>query len=320
MAEQKKYDSIKQQISQYDSLLKDTIDQQQDIEQKMKPYKKEINDLFATAQVETEDAYYKKANQLKEKEQISKSLKKLKVQLGSILPQNTGQPFNDVDTDESKLIMKQQQTHDMIDEIESQIESIRQKLAQVKAELLNMEGSETYSESIHLYGMEKEQLNKLAKEWAVLKTAKEMLAETMRIYRDKYLNKVINATASYFRHLTDSSYQTVYAPVGDQPFRVESIDGIRYKVNELSQGTVDQLYISLRMAISEIMSEKHRLPFIIDDAFVHFDVTRTKRMMEIMELIGEKKQIILFTCKKEVTNATKSSKLIQLTDGIRIND
>ena len=319
-AQQANDEETKQQISQYESLRIEAGDQQRDIEQKMLPYKKEKNDLLASAQVNTEDAYYEKANQLEEKQEIIKALEKLRIQLDSILPGSLEQCFHDNETDENKLTMDRQQTIESIDETEQQIEAARQELAEVNAALLNMEDSESYSETIHQYAMEKEQLNKLAKEWAVLKTAKEMLAETMRIYRDKYLNKVIEATSAYFRHLTGNGYQTVYAPVGDQPFQVETNDAIRYTINELSQGTVDQLYVSLRMAISEIMSEKHRLPFIIDDAFVHFDAVRTKRVMEIVESIGEKQQIIIFTCKKEVTASTKHTKVIQLADGIRINE
>lgn len=309
---------IKQQISQYESLLKDVRDQQRDTKQKVQPYKQEREALFASAQVDTENAYYETANQLAEKRQTLKAQEKLKRQLDSMYPELVDECMAN-ETDQDQLMVKQQQTLDTIDEKEQQIEEIRQELAAVNAALSAMESSEAYSETMHQYAMEQEHVNKLAKEWAVLKTAKEMLVETMRIYRDKYLNKVMEATTAYFRHITGNGYQTVYAPVGDQPFQVETKDAIRYTVNELSQGTVDQLYVSLRMAISETMSEKHSLPFIIDDAFVHFDAVRTTRMMEVLEDIGRKQQMIIFTCKKETVASTKDAKVVRLTDSIRIN-
>ncbi len=314
------YETVKQQIKQYESLFKDVSEQQRTIEYKMKPYKEEKRYLLASAHVNTENAYFEKANQLEEKMQIVKTLEKLSIQLENTFPVDIKNIIHDNQIGENKLTIKQQQTLDKIDEIEARMEAARQELAQVNAKRMNMEDSETYSESIHQYAMEKDQLNKLAKEWAILKTAKEMLAETMRIYRDKHLNKVMEATTAYFRHLTGNRYQTVYAPVDDQLFQVETSDAIRYTVNELSQGTIDQLYVSLRIAISEIMSEAHRLPFIIDDAFVHFDTIRTKRMMEILEGIASDQQVIIFTCKKEVTASVKHAKVIPLTGGIRINE
>ena len=100
-------------------------------------------------------------------------------------------------------------------------------------------------------------------------------------------------------------------------FQVESIDNIRYTVNELSQGTIDQLYVALRLAISEIMSEKHGLPFVIDDAFVHFDSIRIKKMIAILQQVSEKQQVILFTCRQEIASAVTEMKQIDITEKVQ---
>src|SRR5690625_5498028 len=118
--------------------------------------------------------------------------------------------------------------------------------------------------------MEKEELNKLVREWTVLKTAKEMLKETQRNYRNKHLTKVIHKTIKYFKVITGEAYTDLVAPTSDEPFRVVSAEQIWYDVDELSKGTIDQLYICLRLAISEIMSEKHKLLFNINELFVQF--------------------------------------------------
>src|SRR5699024_1827234 len=165
---------------------------------------------------------------------------------------------------------KYEQKTTKLKQLDEEIAEKQQQLADVHADIANMEASGTYSEHLHRFTMERERLKQLAEEWAVLKTAKEMLAETKRDYREKYLNKVIQRTTVYFTALTHGRYIYVFAPETDKLFQVEAYNGIRYAVHELSQGTVDQLYVSLRLAISEIMSEQHRLPFILDDAFVHF--------------------------------------------------
>src|SRR5690625_308164 len=104
---------------------------------------------------------------------------------------------------------------------------------------------------MHQYQMENEELATLATEWAVLKTAKEILVETKIKYRDTYLTDVIERTSSYFQKITMNAYQAIIPPQSGKSFQVESTDHIRYQVNELSQGTIDQLYVCLRLAISE---------------------------------------------------------------------
>jgi uncharacterized protein YhaN len=61
-----------------------------------------------------------------------------------------------------------------------------------------------------------------------------------------------------------------------------------------SDGTVDQLYLSLRLAVSEALTPD--APLILDDALVRFDDTRLKAAMEILKAEAEYKQILLFTC------------------------
>lgn len=61
-----------------------------------------------------------------------------------------------------------------------------------------------------------------------------------------------------------------------------------------SDGTVDQLYLALRLAVAEELTPD--APLVLDDALVRFDDTRLAAAMDILRAIGETKQVILFTC------------------------
>ena len=61
-----------------------------------------------------------------------------------------------------------------------------------------------------------------------------------------------------------------------------------------SEGTLDQLYLSLRIAVAEALAPD--APLILDDALVRFDDTRLKAALEILKEEAENKQVILFTC------------------------
>jgi len=61
-----------------------------------------------------------------------------------------------------------------------------------------------------------------------------------------------------------------------------------------SDGTVDQLYLSLRLASAEALAPA--APIILDDALVRFDDSRLNAAMEILKEMAESRQVILFTC------------------------
>jgi len=61
-----------------------------------------------------------------------------------------------------------------------------------------------------------------------------------------------------------------------------------------SEGTVDQLYLALRLAVAEELTPE--APIILDDALVRFDDTRMRAALEILRELADRKQIILFTC------------------------
>ena len=61
-----------------------------------------------------------------------------------------------------------------------------------------------------------------------------------------------------------------------------------------SDGTVDQLYFALRLAVAEELTP--HAPLILDDAFVRFDDTRLRAAIDILKREAEEKQVILFTC------------------------
>lgn len=65
----------------------------------------------------------------------------------------------------------------------------------------------------------------------------------------------------------------------------------------LSAGTVDQLYLSLRIAVCELtVPEEGACPLVLDDALVNFDDERMERAVALLADIARSRQVILFTC------------------------
>jgi uncharacterized protein YhaN len=72
----------------------------------------------------------------------------------------------------------------------------------------------------------------------------------------------------------------------------------------LSQGTVDQIYLALRLAMVESMSENNeKVPMLLDDPFANYDDQRLTRAMHLLSRVAETNQILLFTCREDVVEA-----------------
>lgn len=63
-----------------------------------------------------------------------------------------------------------------------------------------------------------------------------------------------------------------------------------------SDGTVDQLYLALRLAVAEALLPN--APLVLDDALARFDEERMKAALEILKNQAQTKQVILFSCQK----------------------
>jgi uncharacterized protein YhaN len=63
-----------------------------------------------------------------------------------------------------------------------------------------------------------------------------------------------------------------------------------------SDGTVDQLYLALRLAVSQELMPG--APMILDDALVRFDEERMKAALDLLKEESAERQIILFSCQK----------------------
>ena len=63
----------------------------------------------------------------------------------------------------------------------------------------------------------------------------------------------------------------------------------------MSIGTIDQLYLSLRLSAMNEISEE-RMPIILDEAFAYFDNERLENIIKFISENYDKNQVIIFTC------------------------
>lgn len=75
-------------------------------------------------------------------------------------------------------------------------------------------------------------------------------------------------------------------------------DGTRRLLEELSDGTRDQLFLALRLAsLEQYLADEERepMPFVVDDILVHFDDRRSQATLAELGALSKKTQVLFFT-------------------------
>ncbi len=66
--------------------------------------------------------------------------------------------------------------------------------------------------------------------------------------------------------------------------------------SELSQGTSDQLYLCLRLALLDVITADRKPPLFLDEPFAHLDEKRRHAMLSLLSTAAKDRQVVLFTC------------------------
>jgi uncharacterized protein YhaN len=156
-----------------------------------------------------------------------------------------------------------------------------------------------------------EEVDRYWNEYLQVELSRRLLQRTIDEFREKNQSTILGKASEIFRQFTSGKYiELTVDYVGIIPY-LEAIhaDGTKRRVHQMSDGTRDQLFLSLRLAfVQQHLDSSDPLPLIIDDVFVNFDDTRTKAALEVLHQLAEKTQILYFTHHQSVVNMTKEMK------------
>jgi uncharacterized protein YhaN len=148
------------------------------------------------------------------------------------------------------------------------------------------------------------------REWWVLGMARSLVEETLGLYERDRQPVVVARAAELFARVTGGRYVHL-VPRGDssggRDAGIDVVDaaGRRFDATLLSRGTVEQLYLCLRLAMAEVFAERAvPLPFVLDDVLVNFDPARAEAVAKILAQVAERHQVLLFTCHPQAVALT----------------
>ncbi len=194
-------------------------------------------------------------------------------------------------------------------ELEQKLADARTEAGAARVEVGNYEGQLTKEADLpSLAELEEEQaaaereVALLRRAASILNTAQEHLKEARDEVHRILAPDLRQALGERLGLVTGSRYSSVRIdPEQGLEVQIEVEEGNYRSASELSHGTVDQVYLLLRIALAEALGDKKEsAPLFLDDATVHIDTGRTMRFLELLLALSQERQIVVFSQEEEV--------------------
>jgi uncharacterized protein YhaN len=126
-----------------------------------------------------------------------------------------------------------------------------------------------------------------------------LLRWTVERYRREKQAPLLKRASAIFSELTLGRYAALGVDVDAGRPRLSGIrdDGATVvPVSGMSEGTIDQLFLSLRLAaVEESVASGVKLPFLADDLFINYDDARSAAGFRVLAKLAEETQVLFFT-------------------------
>lgn len=204
--------------------------------------------------------------------------------IGSILEDLKKYEYNDIYIDKNEISKRLKNL---------ECERLEEKYYEIKSKI-NLIGEDIEDLEILLK-------NKYSKLFSIrnylrsLNIAKEVFEDAVREIRKDVVPLLDRKASEIFSKLTGAKYESVHI---QKDYTIFVGDNVSY--TSLSSGTIDQAYLSLRIAMSDIVSRGNHIPFFMDDVLMQYDDYRLgitlKFLNDFLNCRENDSQAVIFTC------------------------
>jgi uncharacterized protein YhaN len=185
-----------------------------------------------------------------------------------------------------------------LDDLGLDLEQSHEALGSVRRRIVELESDRRPAELRYARSQCVFELEEAAERLAAI----DLAVRAMSGVRDRLEREAQPATlgraAEILRRLTGGRYVRVWRPLEEHRLLVDDATGQAVPVEHLSNGTREQLFLSLRLAlIREFAAAGTEVPLVLDDIFVNFDQVRTEACVRVLsEFASGGPQVLVFTC------------------------
>ncbi len=137
-------------------------------------------------------------------------------------------------------------------------------------------------------------VDKLTQFYSALELAQQTLQIATAELQRRFAPRISQQAQEIFGQLTGGRYDRLNLQQDLSVNAASTEDVAMRSAQWRSEGTIDQLYLALRLAVARELTPT--APLVLDDALVRFDDVRHAAAMDILRKESENKQVILFTC------------------------
>ena len=140
-----------------------------------------------------------------------------------------------------------------------------------------------------------EQISRVQQELMAIEMAQDALSEAASELQSRIFPQLTQPASRYISRMTGGRYDQV---IVDRELNISAHPAqgaADRRILQLSDGTADQLYLALRLAICDAVLPK-QAPIVLDDALLSFDDERLGEAMKLLRQIAAERQVLLFSC------------------------
>lgn len=192
-------------------------------------------------------------------------------------------------------------------EIETSLKTARQAEEEARHRLNAIDDSDQAAQAREAMESAAARMRGRVEPWARLRLAQALLRRAIHQYQERSRAPMIEAASRYFSALTGGSFSRLITDdIADSPVILgerkatsgKNAKGL--KVSEMSKGTRDQLYLSLRLAALELRGPAQQgMPLVLDDVLITSDDQRVANTLKALSQFATRNQtgnqVLLFT-------------------------
>lgn len=258
-----------------------------------------IRELLRLARVETLDELVVLEKRLQQARLLDRQRSDVE---NEILGRGEGEPLATLLERASQLsaehLREQLSQHEVdLGVLEDSLESLVQKRTRAEARLAEL--GQGAAEAAEELAQKTASLRASVRRYVRLRVASALLDQEIERYRDQNQGPVLRRSSDLFVRLTLGTYQglKVGYDANDEPILLcVNRDGSEKRIEALSDGGRDQLYLSLRLAtVLYLVERTHPTPLVLDDILIHFDDERARAALAVLGEVAAKTQVLFFT-------------------------
>lgn len=204
-------------------------------------------------------------------------------------------PDTDIKAPVAEPEIPRQEAEIRLADISNRLETVSDKLSMAQGEIMHLGDPLVIGSGIESLKQEIERLNA---ECEALELASRILYDSDVELHNRFSPVVSKRAGELMSRLSGGRYTGV---LFDKSMRFKACaenEAVQRDAEYLSDGTIDQLYLAARLAVTElVLDNEEPCPIILDDVLANFDDGRAQNALELLREAALDRQVIFFTCR-----------------------